>query len=79
MALLIINKSKRKMIISLMYFLILVFMGEIISKLKKTLAKISDIFNPKYTIELLKIAFMLVLRVFIKNLRLTNRLIDDFL
>ena len=36
-------------------------------------------FNPHYAIELLKIAFMLVPRVFVKNLRLTQRLIDDFL
>jgi len=39
----------------------------------------SHILNPKYAVGLLKIAFMLVLRVFVKNLRLTQRLIDDFL
>ena len=36
-------------------------------------------FIPHYAIGLLKIAFMLVPRVFVKNLRLTQRLIDDFL
>jgi len=35
--------------------------------------------NPHYAIGLLRIAFMLVPRVFVKNLRLTQRLIDDFL
>ena len=35
--------------------------------------------NLHYAVGLQQIAFMLVPRVFVKNLRLTQRLIDDFL